>query len=146
MTAERVLIEISKALTQAVDALKNDYKGSSLTDIFFVVDRGSAELSIYDDEENILSQRIIDAWIDLKDERVIPRQLRQVVEKFDDENKFDGLETYKPFSVSLADENFIVQEELLTIEDDSVIRIDNNFMERIDQEFDQFLDKLMKEE
>lgn len=141
----RVHIEISKALTEAIDMLKNDYKGSSLTDIFFVVDKDSAELSIYDDEENLLSQRIIDAWINIKDDSIIPRQLKEVVEQFDSENKFDELETYKPFSINLADENFIVQKELLTIEDDSIIKLDNNFMERIDKEFDDFLDKLLKE-
>ncbi len=146
MTTSRVHIEISKALKQAIDALRDDYKGSSLTDIFFVVDRDSAELSIYDDEENLLAQRIIDAWINLEDDSIIPHQIREVVEQFDMENKFDELETYKPFSVSLADENFVVQEELLSIEDDSIIKLDNNFMERMDKEFDDFLDNLMKDE
>jgi len=145
MTTERVYIEISKALTEALDVLKNDYKGSSLTDIFFVVDNDSAELSIFDDEENLLAQRIIDAWIDLNNDKLITRQLRSVVEKFDQEGKFDVLDTYKPFSVNLSDENFIVKEELLTIEDDSVIKIDNNFLDKMDKEFDAFLDRLLKE-
>jgi len=145
MTASRVHIEISKALTQAIDTLKEDYKGSSLTDIFFVVDKDSAELSIYDDEENLIGQRIIDAWINIKNDKIIPHQLREVVVQFDRDNRFDDLETYKPFSINLSDENFVVQEELLTIEDDSVIKLDNNFMERMDKEFDDFLDKLLKE-
>lgn len=146
MTTSRVHIEISKALKQAIDTLKDDYKGSSLTDIFFVVDKDSAELSIYDDEENLLAQRIIDAWMNLRDDKIIPRQLREVVEQFDMDNIFDELETYKPFSISLADENFVVQKELLTIEDDSIIKLDNNFMDRMDKEFDDFLDKLLKDE
>lgn len=145
MTTSRVHIEISKALTQAIDTLRDDYKGSSLTDIFFVVDKDSAELSIYDDEENLIGQRIIDAWIDIKDDKIIPGQIKEVVVEFDNENKFDDLETYKPFSINLSDENFVVQEELLTIEDDSIIKLDYNFMERIDKEFDDFLDKLLKE-
>lgn len=145
MTTSRVHTQISKALTEAINVLKDAYKGSSLTDIFLVVDRDSAEVSVFDDEENLLSQRIIDAWIDLKDDKLIVRQLRDVIEQFDSENKFDDLDTYKPFSISLSDENFIVIEELLVIEDDSLIKIDNNFLERMDKEFDDFLDKLLKE-
>ncbi len=145
MTTSRVHIEISKALAEALNVLKEGYKGSSLTDIFFVVDKDSAELSIYDDEENLLNQRIIDAWINLDDDDLIARQLREVVEQFDSEDKFDILDIYKPFSINLADENFIVQEELLLIEDDSLIRLENDFMDRMDKEFDDFLDKLLKE-
>jgi hypothetical protein len=141
----RVHIEISKALDEAVNVLKEDYKGSSLTDIFLVVDKESAELSIYDDEENLLSQRIIDAWMGENNDTLIARQLRTVVEQFDKENRFDGLDMYKPFSISLADDNFVVLEELLLIEDDSVIRIENDFLDKIDKEFDDFLDKLLKE-
>ncbi|MDL2214940.1 hypothetical protein LJC00_01975 [Dysgonomonas sp. OttesenSCG-928-M03] len=145
MTTSRVHIEISKALTEALNVLKDGYKGSSLTDIFFVVDKDSAELSIYDDEENLLNQRIIDAWIGLDNDDLIARQLREVVEQFDSEDKFDILDVYKPFSINLADENFIVQKELLLIEDDSVIRLEDDFMDRMDKEFDDFLDKLLKE-
>jgi len=144
MTTERVIIEISKAFNKAIDYLTESYQGSSLTDIFFVIDRESAELSIYDDEENLLSQRIIDAWIDA-DEKQIFSQLKEVVEIFNKENKFDRLDIYKPFSISISDENFIVLEELLTIEDDSIIKLDNNFLDRMDKEFDEFLDKLLKE-
>lgn len=145
MATERVFIEISKALTEAIGNLEKDYQGSSLTDIFLVVDRESAELSVYDDEENLLAQRIIDAWIDISDKKRIVSQLRKSVEALNKEKKFDGLDLYKPFSISITDEDFIVQEELLVIEDDSVIKLDNNFLERIDKEFDEFLDKLLKE-
>lgn len=145
MTLSRVHIEISKALSEAINALKEGYKGSSLTDIFFIVDKASAELSIYDDEENLLNQRIIDAWIGSQDDKLISRQLSEVVEQFSKDNKFDALDLYKPFSVNLADESFIVLQELLVIEDDSLIRIESNFMNRMDKEFDDFLDKLLKE-
>lgn len=143
-SSDKIQIQISKALTEAIEALKK-YKGSSLTDIFFIVDRDSAELSIYDDEENLLTQRIIDAWIGLTEDDTISLQLRNVVSQFDMDDKFDVLDIYKPFSVNLADEDFQVIEELLLIEDESIIRIENDFMDRMDKEFDDFLDKLLKE-
>lgn len=145
MTARKVYKEISKVLTEAINSLNEGYTGSSLTDIFLVVDKDSANLSVFDDEENLLSQIIIEEWASEDDDQVIARQLREVVEQFDMDNKFDTLDVFKPFSINIADENLIVQEELLVIEDDSVIRIENDFLNRIDKEFDDFLDKLLKE-
>lgn len=143
--ATNVYDEIVSALTEAVNSLKEDYAGSSLTDIFFIVDSDTGELSIYDDEENLLSQVLIESWAESEDEPKVQEILSQVVTKFDEEHRFDSLDLYKPFSISIADENFIVKEELLVIEDDSIIRLENDFMERIDKEFDDFLDKLLKE-
>ncbi|QIK53548.1 hypothetical protein G7050_03835 [Dysgonomonas sp. HDW5A] len=145
MTARKVYKEISKVLTEAINSLNEGYTGSSLTDIFLVVDKDSGSLSVFDDEENLLSQIIIEEWASEDDDLVIARQLREVVEQFDMDNKFDTLDVFKPFSINIADENLIVQEELLVIEDDSVIRIENDFLNRIDKEFDDFLDKLLKE-
>lgn len=145
MTARKVYKEILKVLTEAINSLNEGYTGSSLTDIFLVVDKDSGNLSVFDDEENLLSQIIIEEWASEDDDQVIARQLREVVEQFDMDNKFDTLDVFKPFSINIADENLIVQEELLVIEDDSVIRIENDFLNRIDKEFDDFLDKLLKE-
>lgn len=145
MTARKVYKEISKALTDAIKGLNEGYTGSSLTDIFLVADKDSGSLSVFDDEENLLSQIIVEEWVSEEDDQVIARQLREVVEQFDMDNKFDSLDVFKPFSINIADENLIVQEELLVIEDDSVIRIENDFLSRIDKEFDDFLDKLLKE-
>ena len=137
--------DISTALTEAIDHLKEEYKGSSLTDLYLVIDNDSNELSIYDDEENLLSQNVIESWNNINDDDIISKQLKAVVEEFDSNNKFDVLDIYKPFSVNIADENFIVQEELLLIVDDSIIRLENDFLDRIDKEFDDFLDKLLNE-
>lgn len=145
MTARKIYKEISKVLTDAINGLNEGYTGSSLTDIFLVVDKDNGSLSVFDDEENLLSQIIIEAWTSEDDDLVIARQLREVVEQFDRENKFDTLDVFKPFSINIADENLVVQEELLVIEEDSIIRIENDFLSRMDKEFDDFLDKLLKE-
>ena len=145
MTARKVYKEISKVLTDAINSLNEGYTGSSLTDIFLVVDKDSGSLSVFDDEENLLSQIIVEAWVSEDNDQLIARQLREVVEQFDMDNKFDSLEVFKPFSINIADENLVVLEELLVIEDDSIIRIENDFLSRIDKEFDDFLDKLLKE-
>lgn len=138
---------IKETFLQAIHELEENYTGSSLTDIFITVDTESGEVAFYDDEENILSKIVIYDWInntELTDEK-IATILREITEEIDNDDKFAGLDLYKPFSVIYADDNMNVIEELLTIEDDSAIQIDNDLLEKFDREFDAFLDKLLKE-
>jgi len=142
----RVLVK--DTFVKAIDTLATDYKGSSLTDIFITVDKESGEVAIYDDEENRIAEIVVFDWVDkvdeLSDEKVIS-VLREVTEELDDENKFDSLELFKPFSVNYADDSFAVIEELLLINDDSIVNMDNDLLEKFDREFDEFLEKLLKE-
>jgi len=139
---------IKDTFLKAIDALAKDYKGSSLTYIFITVGKESGEVSFYDDEENKVAEIVVFNWIDkvgeLSEEKVIS-VLKEVTEHLDNEDKFSSLELYKPFSVNYADDNFVVIEELLLINDDSIVKLDNDLMEKFDREFDEFLDRLLKE-
>ncbi|MDH6308484.1 hypothetical protein M2451_000795 [Dysgonomonas sp. PFB1-18] len=139
---------IKDTFLKAIDALAKDYKGSSLTDIFITVDKESGEVSFYDDEENKVAEIVVFDWIDKVDElseKQVISVLTEVTEYLDNEDKFSSLELYKPFSVNYADDNFVVIEELLLINDDSIVKLDNDLMEKFDREFDEFLDRLLKE-
>ncbi|NDV79498.1 hypothetical protein [Dysgonomonas sp. 511] len=139
---------IKDTFLQAIDSLNNDYKGSSLTDIFITVDKESGEVTFYDDEENKVADIVVFNWVDKMDElgdSEVISVLRDVSKQLDDEDKFDILDIYKPFSVNYSDENFIVVEELLLINEDSIVKFDEGMMEKFDRQFDDFLDKLLKE-
>ena len=139
---------VKDTFEKAIDILAKDYKGSSLTDIFITVDKESGEVAFYDDEENKIAEIVIFNWVnkidDLKDKEVI-RILRDATEELDNEEKFVSLDLYKPFSVNYADDSLQVIEELLQINDDSIVKFDNDLMEKFDREFDEFLDNLLKE-
>ncbi len=139
---------IKDTFLKAIDTLATDYQGSSLTDIFIIVDKESGEVSFYDDEENKIAEIVVFDWVnkvdELKDEKVVSI-LRDVTEQLDDEDKFDSLDLFKPFSVNYADDNYNVIEELLLISDDSAIKIDDNLLEKFDKQFDEFLERLLKE-
>ena len=139
---------IKDTFLTAIDALEKGYKGSSLTDIFITVDKESGEVAFYDDEENKVAEIVVFDWVnkfdDLSDETVISI-LRDVTEHLDDDDKFSSLDLFKPFSVNYADDNFNVIEELLLINDDSSIKMDNDLLEKFDKQFDEFLDRLLKE-
>lgn len=139
---------IKDTFLQAIDILAKDYQGSSLTDIFITVDKESGEVAFYDDEENKVAEIVVFNWVNrvdtLKEEKVISI-LRDVTQKLEDEEKFSALDIYKPFSVNYADENMMVIEELLVINEESIVEIDNDLMEKLDKDFDDFLERLLKE-
>lgn len=137
--------KIAECFSDGIEHLKSDYSVNSLTDIFIFIDNESGEMFVHDDEEHLLSQIIIEEWIGCEDNLMINAEIRSVMEKLDKESFFDTLDIYKPFSISIVDENFAVQEELFLIEDDSIIRLENDFLEKMDKEFDNFLEKLLKD-
>lgn len=144
MSNEPISADVYKTILEAINNIDNSAYYSSLTDVYLVIDYSSGELIIYDDEHRIVAQNIINSWSDLS-EKTITRQLRSALEELDNKSEFDKLDLFKPFSVNLADNDFVVLEELLLIDDDSLIRLDDDFMKQMDKEFDDFLDRLMKE-
>jgi len=147
MASEKTFSLLKQTLTDAVKNLSADYQGTSLTDIFITVDKESGEVIIHDDEENIVARIVIYEWIDNPDldDIKVSSILRQVVEELDDCDTFMPLEIYYPFSISYADDNMTVIEELLRIDDDSIVATDEDLLTKFDKDFDNFLDKLLKE-
>lgn len=139
---------IKATFQKAIETLANNYQGSSLTDIFVVVDKESGEVAFYDDEENKVEEIVVFDWVDKVDEltdETVAAVLRDVTVQLDNDNMFTALDLYKPFSVNYSDDNFLVIEELLQINEDSIVTLDNDLMEKFDREFDAFLEKLLKE-
>lgn len=138
---------IKETFKDAISVLEKEYSGSSLTDIFITIDRESGEIAFFDDEENKIASEIIENWVDVGEmnDNDLSSQLRNITEELDDENAFSGLDIFTPFSVNYADENLSVIEELLTINDDSVITLNNDMLSQFGKEFDEFIDKILKE-
>lgn len=141
---------LHKTFMEAIDNLDKNYEGSSLTDIFITVDKETGEVAFYDDEENKVSEIVIFDWVergdDLKDEAIV-NIMKEIATQLKDEDGFLSLDIYKPFSINYSDESFEVIEEILCIDDEAIVELDmdNNLMEKFDKEFDEFLEKLLKD-
>lgn len=141
---------LHKTFMEAIDNLDKNYEGSSLTDIFITVDKETGEVAFYDDEENKVSEIVIFDWVergdDLKDEAIV-NVMKEIATQLKDEDGFLSLDIYKPFSINYSDESFEVIEEILCIDDEAIVELDmdNNLMEKFDKEFDEFLEKLLKD-
>lgn len=145
--------EIKEVFLDAIETLKDGYQGNSLTDLFVQMDCNSGELMIFDDENNKVANAIISTWeergnSDLSYEETTDknlRTLRHVVADLNKEDSFAKLEIFKPFSISLTDDDSSVIEELLVIEDDSIVFLEDDFLEKLEKDFDDFVNNLLKE-
>lgn len=138
---------IKKTFQEAIDNLAKDFQGTSLSNIYILLDRESGELGFYDSEENKVADIVVFDWVDnndLQDEEVVS-VLNNVTQQLQDENQFSPLELYVPYTISYVDDSFSAIEDICTIKDDSDIVFENDLMEKFDREFDEFLDKLLKD-
>ena len=108
-----------------------------LTDIYVSVKCDDLLLSIYDDSENVLFKNTIDEWAELKEnadfEQNVIDSLRKVLNNID-----------VPFSVVLVNDDHEPVEDLIMIDKD-IIFLDDEFIQKIDRELDDFFEKLMSD-
>ena len=128
-TKERLYNDISSVFTNAIETVRTK-DDCTLTDMYVCVKYDDLLVVIYDDSENILLQETIDGWDDLKENS----------ENFEEA----VLDFVGPFSVILVDDNFEQICELVTYDKD-MIYLEDDFLDKIDKELDEFFEKLMSD-
>lgn len=119
-----------------------------LTDIYVSVKCDDLLLSIYDDSENILFKNTIDEWAELKEnadfEQNVIDSLKKVLNNESMIKEFESLDIDVPFSVVLVNDDHEPVEDLIMIDKD-IIFLDDEFIQKMDRELDDFFEKLMSD-
>ena len=116
-----------------------------LTDIHIRVTQETGELMAFDDDDNEITRCVVEQWIDNKDDdffEQIITIIRRCVEK--QKALVENMGIIKPYSFVLEDDDKESIGELYVVDDDTVI-IDSELMADLDQDLDDFFDKLLKE-
>ena len=127
---------LESAVKESLDNYISNNDESSLSDLYLYYDNEDEKLTIYDDLENPLNE------ISLSQESYNLNTFRTIFQKFEQEHLFDKECISKPFTVSLIDENFIVLDELIFI-DDNTLRLGDDLWGNLDKELDDFLKDLL---
>ncbi len=138
--------QIDRALRKIAQKFPMTEDISNLTDIHLRVTQESGEMVAFDDEENEITRVVIEPWIDNKDPQFydeITPVLRKSLER--NHEMIDGMGILKPFSFVLENDEKEILAELYLADDDTVI-ISGELMEGLDQDLDNFLEKLMEDE
>ncbi len=143
---EELIPILESALKKSLNDFEAAASGNSLSDLYLHLDGENSILTIYDDVENKLLE--INLEKEQEDdpehfEKQLTNTLKQTLLKMEQQHLFDRNFIFNPFAVSLIDDDFIVSEELIFI-DDNTLKLDGDLMTNLDKELDDFLKQLMK--
>ncbi len=144
---EQTIQQIERALRKIAQKFPQDEDSSFLTDIHLCVTQESGEMVAFDDEDAEITRVVIEPWIDNKDphfyDAIIP-VLRKCLER--NHEMIDRMGILKPFSYVLENDEREILAELYLADDDDTVIISGELMEGLDQDLDNFLEKLMEDE
>ena len=145
-TNEQLISAIESAIKDGLNHFEVQNKADTLSDLYLYFDEENAALIVYDDVENRLTDVELDNFAEFSGqsyEKELIEAGKIAAENLDKVDFFNKEYILKPFAISLVDADFIVSEELIFI-DDETLKLDNSLLENLDKELNDFLKELMK--
>jgi hypothetical protein len=141
---EQTLKQIERTIRKTADKFPADSDSSVMTDIHVRVFQDSGELITFDDSDEEITRGLVEEWIGNTDDDFytgIPPIIRKCIER--QKALVESMGIMKPFTFVLENDEKEPVEELFIVDDDLVI-IDDDMMQDLDKDLDDFLDKLLK--
>ena len=138
---------IESAIKEALTPYQGKGEQSVVTDIHMQVNSETGELYIFDDDDQELSKVIITEWVSNNAEDFLKgceQVLRNKLHRMRDEKAFDRLDLIKPYSFVLVDDEKETISELVLMDDDTIL-LNSELLAGLDEDLNDFLEKLMKE-
>ena len=147
ITNEQMISTIESAIKNGLNKFETQSNTEDkLSDLYLYFDERNAMLTVYDDIENRLIDIELDnftGFLENTREKELANAGKVAAENLNKTGIFDKEYILKPFSISLVDADFIVSEELIFI-DDETLKLDNSLLDNLDKELNDFLKELMK--
>lgn len=146
-TINTILIPlVENALKEGIRQAEVREENNSLSDLYLSYNPENLELSVYDDMERLLQTVSFESSIEnppVNLEKIIITSTKSALHNLEKAGIFNKENVIiKPFSVNWVDDSFIVQEELLFLDDDTV-QLNNSLLKNLDQELNEFLKDLL---
>ena len=142
---EQTLQQIERTIRKTTDKFPADPNTSVMTDIHVRVFQDSGELITFDDSDEEITRGLVEQWIDNTDDdfySAIPPIIRKCIEH--QKELVENMGIMKPFTFVLENDEKEPVEELYIVDDDLVI-IEDDMMQDLDKDLDEFLDNLLKD-
>ena len=117
---------------------------TKVTDFHIYVNGNNGDVTIMDDDDNILARVHILEWEGEHNEEVFEKALRGVLTEMHKNGQFDDLNIAKPYSFVLTDDDQQSIVDLLIVDDDTVI-LSEDLLEGFDEEMNEFLKQLLED-
>lgn len=141
------LITLRSSLKEALSHYQSNADTPALTDIHLQPDRETGELTIFNDDDEILATTIVEEWAYYHGRDFygnVEQTLKTILKNLDKELPFSKLALVKPFSFVLVDDDRETVAELMLVDDEGTMFLDDELLKGLDQELDAFLKDLMK--
>lgn len=137
---------ISKGFDKLAKTFSNEPDNAVMTDILLQADPETGTLNIYDDDDNRIFSAVVDEWQE-NDSNNFYDEVRQTLRNYIEEHldKLKALSIIKPYSFILIDEDKETVSEIYLVDDNLMVFDSETLMKNLDQDLDNFFDKLMKE-
>ncbi|MCD8183255.1 MAG: hypothetical protein LUE99_09380 [Bacteroides sp.] len=137
---------LENAIKKAIGKYTCGCEQTIVTDIHLQANQNSGELSIFDDEDEELSNVTIEEWMTYKGDDFyenVERILNPILCNMRNSGDFDKLTILKPFSFVLVDDEKETVAELLLMDDDTLL-VNEELLKGLDEELDAFLKDLLE--
>ena len=138
--------QIEQAIRKALERFSLAEEKTYITDIHLQPNQTSGEFFIYDDNDKLLAEAVIEEWMtytgDDFDEEV-GRTLSSILDKMDQAGELNQVHIIKPYSFVQIDEEKETVKELLLMDDDTLL-VNDELLKGLDEELDAFLKELLE--
>lgn len=144
--SQSALSLLQDTIKQAIGKYSCGCEQTVVTDIHLQASQSSGELSIFDDDDDELANTTIEEWMTYDGDDFyenVERTLSTLLCNMKNEGAFDKLTIMKPFSFVLVDEDKETVNELLLMDDDTLL-VNEELLKGLDEELDTFLKNLLE--
>lgn len=142
MNPSFLISQFEKGFKASLEAIRGSVRALPVSDIFIQFNPQDETIRFYDDNDAFLSEIEVKG---LNEERAVEKFVPRLRDWLNSKHSIELLATIemlKPFSVVLVDENLIEIEDLLLLDDDTIV-VNDELLERIDRELNDFIDNLL---
>ena len=144
-TTDQTFQQVERTISKIIDKFPTNVEPTILTDIHLRANQETGELVAFDDDDKEITRCVVEQWIGNTDEKFyenITSVIRKCIEH--KRNIVEEMSIIKPFSFVLEDDEKSDVAELFVVDGDTVI-FDPELMADLDQDLNDFLDKLLKD-
>lgn len=117
-----------------------------VTDFHIIVNPSTGSFQILNDDEFVLASDTIDEWAIEKDNsktaESIQNDIKNQLEELNNQDFFNSLNIYKPFSFLFENEDNEILSELFVVSDEEII-VSEELLKGLDEELNEFINKLL---
>lgn len=137
--------QVSRFLSKVADKFPVQEEPTVITDIHIHVSQDTGDIMAFDDDGKEITRCVVDEWINNPDDSdTFYKNVEDTTRSLLQEKEWH-LGIIKPYSFILENDNGEHIAELFVVDDSETVILGSSFMEDMEKDLDDFIDKLMKE-